>query len=61
MSLHFFFLVIDLYFLIAVVFTQIFSPLLELGVPIGYPTKEVKAEMKTHPVIVETAIGECLI
>ena len=48
----FFFLIIDLYFLIPAVITQIFNPIVELAIPIGIPTKEAKAEMETHPVIV---------
>ena len=45
--LIFLFLIIDLYFLIAAVITQIFNPTSELVIPIGTPTKEAKAEMKT--------------
>ena len=47
------FLIIDLYLLISAVIVQIFSPIVELVLPIGIPTKETKAEMKTHPVTVE--------
>ena len=57
----FFFLIIDLYFLIAAVNTQILYPIIELGILIRIPTKEAKTEMKTHPVIVEIAISECSI
>ena len=39
----FFFLIIDLYFLIPAVITQIFNPIAELVIPIGIPTKETKA------------------
>ena len=49
----FFFLIIDLYFLIPAVITQIFNPIVELAIPVGIPTKEAKAEMETHPVIVD--------
>ena len=56
-----FFLIIDLYFLIPAVMTQIFNPIVELAIPIGIPTKGAKAEMETHPVIVEIAISECSI
>ena len=53
------FLFIDLYFLIPAVPTQIFNPISELSViAIGTPTKEAKAEMETHPVIVEITINE---
>ena len=57
-SFFFFFLIIDLYFLIAAVITQIFNPIVELAIPIGIPTKEGKAEIETHPVIVEVTISE---
>ena len=53
-----FFLIIDLYFLIPAVITQIFNPVAELVIPIGIPTKEAKAEIETHPVIVEITISE---
>ena len=46
----FFFLFIDLYFLIPAVITQTFNPITELEIPVGIPTKEVKAEMEAHPV-----------
>ena len=53
-----FFLIFDLHFLTAVVITQIFNPFVELAVLIGIPTKEAKAEMETHPVIVEDTISK---
>ena len=56
-----FFLVIVLYFLIPVVITQIFNPFVEIAIPIGIPTKEAKAEVETHPVIVEIAMSKCSI
>ena len=56
-----FFLIIDLYFLIPAVMTQIFNPIVELAIPIGIPTKGAKAEMEAHPVIVEIAISDCSI
>ena len=56
-----FFLIIDLYFLIPVVTTQIFNPTLELAIPIGIPAKEAKAETEIYPVMVEIAINECSI
>ena len=59
--LFFLFLIIDLYFLIAAVIRQIFNPASELVIPIGIPTKEAKAEMKTYPVIVEPKIRKCSI
>ena len=42
----FFFLIIDLYFLIQAFVTQIFNTIAELAIPIGIPAKEAKAEMK---------------
>ena len=58
-SCFFFFLLIsDLYFLIPAVITQIFNPIAELVIPTGIPTKEAKAEMETHPVIVKITISE---
>ena len=40
--LLFFFLIIDLRFLIAAVITQLLNPTAELVIPIGIPTKEPK-------------------
>ena len=54
----FFFLSIDLYFLIPAVIAQISDHTTELLIPIKIPTKEVKAEMETHPVIVEITISK---
>ena len=53
-----FFLIVDLYLLIPAVITPSFNPIVELAIPIGVPTKKSKAEMETHPVIVETTINE---
>ena len=39
----FFFLIIDLYFLIPAAIAQIFNPIAELVIPIGIPSKETKA------------------
>ena len=61
LCLFLFFLFIDLYFLIPAVITQIFNPIAELVIPLGIPTKKTKAEMETHPVIVEVKISECSI
>ena len=52
----FFFLIIDLYFLIPAVIAEIFNPITELLIPIGIPTKEAKEEMETNPIIVEAKI-----
>ena len=57
----FFFLIIDLYFLIPTVIAQIFNPIEELVIPIGIPTKEAKAEVETHPVIVQAKTRKCSI
>ena len=56
-----FFLIIELYFLIPAVIAQIFNPIAELVIPTGIPTKEEKADMETHPVIVELKIRKCSI
>ena len=54
--LCFFFLIIDLHFLIAAAIAQIFNPIAELIIPIGIPTKEAKEEMEIYPVIVKPKI-----
>ena len=54
----FFFIVINLCFLIPAVITQIFNPTAELIIPIGILSKEAKAEMETLSVIVEAKIGK---
>ena len=59
--LLFFFLIIALYFFIAAVIAQIFNPIAELVIPIEIPTKEAKADMEIHPVIVDPTIRKCLI
>ena len=59
--LYFFFLIINLYFLIPAVIAQIFNPIAELVIPIGIPTKEAKAEIEIHPVIAEVKIRKCSI
>ena len=53
-----FFLIIDLYFLIAAVMTQIANPIKELVNLIGILTYKAKAEIETGPVIAEIAISE---
>ena len=52
----FFFLIIDLYFLIPVVIAQIFNPIAELVIHIEILIKEAKSELEIHPVIAETKI-----
>ena len=49
LSCFFFFLIIDLYFLIPAVITQIFDLIVELVIPVGIPIKEAKAEMEMNP------------
>ena len=62
LSCFFFFsLIIDLYSLIPAVIAQILNPVAELVIPTRIPTKEEKAEMETHPVIVEPRIIKCSI
>ena len=58
LSCFFLFLFIDLYSLIPAVITQIFNPVAGLVFPIGILIKEAKAEMETHPVIVEIIISK---
>ena len=48
-----FFKIFDLYLLIPAVIAKIFNPMAKLAIPIGISTKEDKAEMEKHPVIVE--------
>ena len=55
----FFFLLIDLYFLIPAFITQIFNLIAELVISIGISIKEGKVEMKMHPVTVEIKISKC--
>ena len=59
LSCFFFVLIIDLYFSVPAVITQIFNPVAELVIPIGIPTKEAKPEMETHPLTVEIKISNC--
>ena len=56
--LRFLFFFIELYLLIPAVITQIFYQFPELVIRIGIPTKKAKAEMDTHPVIVDITISE---
>ena len=53
-----FFLIIDLYFLIPAVLTQIFNQISELVIPIEIPTKEAKVVIETHPVIMVITISK---
>ena len=49
----FFFLIIDLCFLIPAATEQIFNPVTGLIIPIGILSQEAKAEIEMHPVIIE--------
>ena len=49
----FFFLIIDLHFLIPAAMSQIFNSIAELVVPLGMSIKEVKEEIEIYLVIVE--------
>ena len=40
---------------------QIFNPIGEFVMPVGIPTKEAKAEKKTHPLTVKIKINKCSI
>ena len=57
----FFFLLIDLYFLIPAAIAQIFNPVVELVLPIGISRKEAKPKIEIHPAIVEAEIRKCSI
>ena len=59
--LLFFFLIIDLHFLIPAVIAQIFNPIAELVFLIGIPSKESKAAIEIHVAIVEIEIRKCSI
>ena len=54
----FFFLIIDLYFLIPAVIPQFFIPTAELVIPAGMVTNEANAEMETEPATVKTNISK---
>ena len=61
LSCFFFFLIIELYFLILAGLTKVFSFTAELVVPIEIPTKETKAEMEKNSVTVEIKIIQIVI
>ena len=54
----FFFFIIDLYFLIPAIITQISNSTAELVMHAAVPSKEAKVEMKIHSVTVETKINK---
>ena len=57
----FVFLIIELYLLIPAVTAKFFNPIAELVIPTRIPSKETKAEIEIHPVIVEAKIRKCSI
>ena len=54
----FFFLIIDLYFLIRTGITQIFIVAGEFVIPKGKPTKEAKVEIETEAVTAEAKVSK---
>ena len=58
LSCFFIFLIIGLYSLISAVLAGIFNPIAELKISIGIPTKELKAEMETYPVIAKVTVSK---
>ena len=50
-------MIIDLYFLILAVITQMFNPTEELAIPTETSTTEAKAEIERHSVKVEAKIS----
>ena len=59
LSCFFFFLIIDLYFLIHAVIADIFVPTAELVIPKGIATNEANTEIEMQPVTVEAKISKC--
>ena len=57
-SFFFFFLIIDLHFLIPAVIAETFTVVAELAIPTGISTEEAKTEIETHPVTVEVRISK---
>ena len=55
----FFFLVIDLYFLVPAVIEQFFNPIAELVVPTETPTKEAEVEMGYSTLFTHQFISVC--
>ena len=54
--IFFFFLIIDLYFLILAIITQIFNSIAELITPLEMLIKEAKSEMEIHTVTAKTKL-----
>ena len=62
LSFFFFvFLIIDLCFLIPVAIAQFYNSISELVIPMGIPSKDAKAKIEIHPVIVEAKLRKCSI
>ena len=57
----FFFFIIDLYFLIPAVNSQIFIPIAELVTPTRTQTNEANVKIETQPLTVEAKISKCSI
>ena len=57
----FFFLIIDLQFLVNAVIVQIVNHIAGIVIPIGIPSKEVKSEIERLPVITEAKIRKSLV
>ena len=57
----FFFFIIDLYFLIPAVNSQIFIPIAELVIPTRTQTNEANVKIETQPLTVEAKISKCSI
>ena len=55
----FYFFIIDLDLIIPPATEHIFYSVEELVIPIGIQIKEAKAEIETHPVVVEAIIRTC--
>ena len=54
-----FFLIIDLYFLILAVITQIFNPTAKVAIPTEIPSKTAKAKIETYTATIEIKINRC--
>ena len=59
--LFFFFLIIDLYFLIPAAIAQIFNSIAEFLISMEITITDVKAETEIHSVIIEAKIRKCSI
>ena len=57
----FFFLILDLCFLIPAVIAQIVNLIAELVIPIEIPSKEAKVEVEIHPLTAKAKMRKCSI